>query len=73
MWNNTIVANRIVNENKIRGIETIDRKDHQVQCTVYYRYISYIDTVRIDTVRIDTARIDTARIDTVRIVLSVLV
>jgi hypothetical protein len=34
MRNNTIVAIRIMNDNKIGGIETIDRKDHQVQCTV---------------------------------------
>ncbi len=47
MWNNTIVANRIVNENKIRGIETIDRKDHQVQCTVYYRFSVVTNTGNI--------------------------
>jgi hypothetical protein len=34
MWNSTIVAIRITNDNKIGGIETIDRKDHQVECTV---------------------------------------
>ena len=35
---NTFVAIRIMNEDKTRRIETIDRKDHQVHCTVYYRY-----------------------------------
>ncbi len=35
---NTFVAIRIINEDKTRGIETIDRKDHKVQCTVYYQY-----------------------------------
>ena len=35
MWNSTIVAIRITNDNKIGGIETIDRKDHQVECIVH--------------------------------------
>ena len=35
---NTFVAIRIMNEDKTRRIETIDRKDHQVHCTMYYRY-----------------------------------
>ena len=35
---NTFVAIRIMNEDKTRRIKTIDRKDHKVHCTVYYRY-----------------------------------
>jgi hypothetical protein len=52
MWNSTIVAIRIMNDNKMRGIGTIDRKDHQpsgamcnVQCTVYYLLSANLDLV----------------------------